>query len=255
MTSIEIKPSPEAAPGPASPKPAPAPRERSGKRHDKVVLRRHFDLLYWWAVWLYAGFAAAMTWSFGIPVTFGDKTVLMYPGAWLGVGFVAMLLFVAIFTAVRARGAMSLIMVLTVLVIGVVMFYTSAFGWIGDRLSLFRVHLNLGFYVAILAIMLPVWISTTLIFNRFTYYTFEAGRQVSVVRPLSGGVEAIAAHTLSIRRLPDDLFVHRLLGAPFFGTGDIEIGYTRPDGSAHKELINNVTQAGRKLNEINRLLH
>ena len=110
-----------------------------------------------------------------------------------------------------------------------------------------RIHLNQGFYVAVFAVMFPVWLLTTLIFNRFMYYVFEPGRQVTVVRPWSGGREAISAHTLQHRRLQDDLFVHRLLGAPFMGTGDIEISYTRPDGSVHKELVTNVTRASRKL--------
>ena len=238
--------------------PAPDGQQKTpivARRDRKVVLRKHFDLLYWWAVWGYAAFAAAMTSWFGETVIINAKPVKMYPAPWLGVGFLAVLLFVSIFTAVRARGAMSLIMVLIAAVVGILLQMTSSLGWLSEQLSLVRIHLNQGFYVAIAAVMIPVWLLTSFVFNRFTYYVFESGKQISIVKPWSGGREGIAAHTLSLRRLPDDLFVHRLLGAPFMGTGDLEIGYTRPDGSAHKELITNVTRAGRKLDAINAIMH
>lgn len=246
-----------------SPQPAPAgqtaPNQQSktpviARRDRRIVLRKHFDLLYWWAVWAYAAFAAAMTSWFGETIMINAKPVKMYPAPWLGVGFLAVLLFVAIFTAVRARGAISLIMVLVVCVIGFVLQLTNSFGWLSEQLGLVRIHLNQGFYVAVAAVMIPVWLLTSFVFNRFTYYVFESGKQISIVKPWSGGREGIAAHTLSLKRLPDDLFVHRLLGAPFMGTGDLEIGYTRPDGSAHKELIPNVTRAGRKLDAINQIM-
>jgi MFS family permease len=220
-----------------------------------VVLRKHFDLLYWWVVWLYAAFAAGMTYTFGETVTINGKGVKMYSEPWLAIGFLAVVLFVAIFTSVRARGAMSMILVFFIVGIAVAIHFANGWKSIFDWFPMLRLHINMGFYVAVFAILFPVWLLTTFFFNRLHYYRFKPGRQVSSVKMIGGGETNIAAHTFVTHKLDDDIFVHRVLGLwPLFGTGDIEISYARPDGSVHREVLENVINASSKLSKINDLL-
>ena len=82
---------------------------------------QHSDLLYWWVVWAYGLFCALLTWLRGTPVSLsqGHKSVLIYPGAWLGISFVMLMLFVLVFTNARARGVKSLVLFLVLTPFGV----------------------------------------------------------------------------------------------------------------------------------------
>jgi lysylphosphatidylglycerol synthetase-like protein (DUF2156 family) len=219
-----------------------------------VVLHKHFDLLYWWVVWLYAAMAAAMTYSFGDAVMINGKPVKMYSEPWLAVGFLAVLLFVAIFTSMRARGTMSMIFVLSIFAIAVSVHLL--YGWrpIFEVFPLLRLHINLGFYVAVFCILFPTWLLTTFVFNRLHSYHFKPGRQLSTVKLIGGGETNIATQNLVTKRLDDDIFVHRVLGLwPLFGTGDIMITYQQPGGGVHYEIVENVVRASAKLKRIEAL--
>ena len=87
---------------------------------EKVVVYQHSDLLYWWVVWAYGFLCAALTAVRGVPVTLaqGHKAVLIYPGAWMGISYVMLVLFVLVFTNARARGVKSLVLFLLLVVIG-----------------------------------------------------------------------------------------------------------------------------------------
>jgi hypothetical protein len=220
-----------------------------------VVLHKHFDLLYWWVVWFYAAMAAVITYTFGDIVVINGKGVKIYSEPWLAVGFLTVVLFVAIFTSVRARGTMSMILVLSIFAVAVIVHL--AYGWrpIFELFPLLRLHINLGFYVAVFAVLFPVWLSTTFFFNRLQAYHFKPGRQVSSVKLIGGAETNIATNNFVTNRLGDDIFVHRVLGLwPLFGTGDIEITYQRPGGGVHHEVIENVVRATAKLQKINALL-
>ena len=41
-----------------------------------------------------------------------DKVVLFHPSPWLGISFIALILFVAVFTNVRARGVYSFMLIM-----------------------------------------------------------------------------------------------------------------------------------------------
>ena len=135
-----------------------------------VALRKHYDLLYWWAIWLYAGVAWFITGAAGTVVNFGTKDIRIYSGPALGVGFVFLLLFVAVFTSIRARGAMSAILLLVLLLIGVVMYLTGFMGYAIARFPDLRVHMNQAFYGVIFTVLFPTWLLTTFVFNRMNYF-------------------------------------------------------------------------------------
>ena len=88
---------------------------------ERLIVYQHSDLLYWWVVWAYGFFCAALTVAArqaGRRSRTDGRPVLIYPGAWLGISFVVLVLFVLIFTNARARGVKSLVLFLLLVVIG-----------------------------------------------------------------------------------------------------------------------------------------
>jgi hypothetical protein len=61
----------------------------------------------------YGLFCALLTWAQGDTFTIGGgKSLLIYLGAWLGVSFALLLLFVALATTVKARGIGAILLIL-----------------------------------------------------------------------------------------------------------------------------------------------
>jgi hypothetical protein len=223
---------------------------------ERLVVYEHSDLIYWWVVWGYGFFCAVLTRVQGKEISLeGTRSVLMYPGAWLGISFVMLVLFVLTFTTLRARGVISLLLFLILVTTGlIVQFY---FGW--DQLLSFAplllVHMNLAFYLLFSGILLVVWLFAILVRDRLTRYEFARG-SISKRVALSEGSESFTSPQIEVARESDDIFVHRLLGLAFlgFGTGDIRVRFSTPGSGQHVYLIKNVWRAGRVEREINRLL-
>jgi len=79
----------------------------------EVRVYPHSPILYWWVVWAYGFFCALLTWAQGETFTIGGgKPLLIYPGAWLGVSFTLLLLFVVLATTVKARGIGAILLIL-----------------------------------------------------------------------------------------------------------------------------------------------
>ena len=123
----------------------------SRRQDGSVRVYQHSNLLYWWPIWVWGYVCAGLTYLQGIGVgelaASRDKTVLFHPSPWLGISFIGVVLFVAVFTNVRLRGVYSFVLIL---VVGLVYWLVAhvpgiehALGW----LSLLRVHLNLAFYL------------------------------------------------------------------------------------------------------------
>ena len=208
---------------------------------ERLVVCEHSDLIYWWVVWGYGFLCALLTRVQGKEISLeGTRSVLMYPGAWLGISFVMLVLFVLTFTTLRARGVISLLLFLILLTTGlIVQFY---FGW--DQLLSFAplllVHMNLAFYLLFSGTLLVVWLFAIFVRDRLTHYEFARG----------------SISKIEIARDSDDIFVHRLLGLAFlgFGTGDIRVRFSTPGSGQHVYFLKNVWRAGRVEREINRLL-
>ena len=101
-------------PGKRAAEAAPSPRRRrwfARKQHGELRIYQHSNLLYWWPIWAYGYLCAVLTYVQGIGVrelaATTDKVVLFHPSPWLGISFIALILFVAVFTNVRARGVYS----------------------------------------------------------------------------------------------------------------------------------------------------
>src|SRR5439155_25147219 len=101
-------------PGGKPSQPLPARRKRrwfSRRQEGELRIYQHSNLLYWWPIWAYGFLCAALTYVQGIGVgelaASQGKVVLFHPSPWLGISFIALILFVAVFTNVRARGVYS----------------------------------------------------------------------------------------------------------------------------------------------------
>src|SRR5438105_7980172 len=143
---------------------------------ERLVVCEHSDLIYWWVVWGYGFLCALLTRVQGKEISLeGTRSVLMYPGAWLGISFVMLVLFVLTFTTLRARGVISLLLFLILLTTGlIVQFY---FGW--DQLLSFAplllVHMNLAFYLLFSGTLLVVWLFAIFVCCWLTHYVFACG--------------------------------------------------------------------------------
>src|SRR5437870_13664835 len=101
-------------PGKRAAEAAPSPRRRrwfGRKQEGELRIYQHSNLLYWWPIWAYGFLCAALTYVQGIGVgelaASQGKVVLFHPSPWLGISFIALILFVAVFSYVRARGVSS----------------------------------------------------------------------------------------------------------------------------------------------------
>lgn len=229
---------------------------QAGTHAERLVVYEHSDLLYWWVVWSYGFLCALLTRVQGKEILLeGTRPVLVYPGAWLGISFVMLVLFVLTFTTLRARGVMSLVLFLVLLATG--LFVQIFYGW--DQLlgfvPLLLVYMNLAFYLLFSGILLVVWMFAILVHDRLTSYEFGRGSISKRVALGEGGENSTSPQVETARR-SDDIFVHRILGLAFlgFGTGDIEVRFSTPGSGQRLYVLRNIWCAGRVEREINRLI-
>jgi len=221
----------------------------------RMIVYEHSDLLYWWVVWAYGLFCALLTWLSGksMAISEGHRPVLMYPGAWMGLSFVTLVLFVLVFTTLRARGVKSLVLFLVIIVTGLVV--QIYYGWdqVLSVVPLLLVYMNLAFYALFSTALLLAWLFATFISDRLSYYEFAPG-SISKKVALSEGSENFSSPQIQTTRLSDDIFVHRVLGLGFlgFGTGDIVVRFSTPGSGERVYALKNVWRAGRVEREINR---
>jgi hypothetical protein len=129
----------------------------------------------WWVVWAYGFVCAGLTYVWGIGIKelavgtrSADKGILFHPSPWLGLSFIGLILFVIIFTNVRARGVYSIVLLLltaaTIWAVQKIPGIETAYGWV----NLLRVHLNLAFYLTFSALLTLVWFFIIFLVDRFT---------------------------------------------------------------------------------------
>lgn len=227
----------------------PARRGWFSRRQERELrIYQHSNLIYWWAVSAYGYFCAAVTYFGGIGIkqlaASDDKEILFHASPWLGISFIAVTMYVIVFTNVRARGVYSFVLLLLA---GAVIYGTSripgidlAKNWAG----LLRIHLNLGFYLAFSSVLALLWVFVIVLIDHFTWWRFSPGQVIE--EHLVGHATGHAYNTegMVVRRLPDDFFRHRILGLGLIGlgTGDFVV---RPANDQPFE-IHNVWRASRK---------
>ncbi|KAB2913129.1 MAG: hypothetical protein F9K29_16850 [Hyphomicrobiaceae bacterium] len=234
----------------AAAKKAPAPVAVPLKAGQEVRIFQHSNLLYWWIVWFYGFICAGLTYMYGIGIkelagtAAPDKTVLYYPSPWLGTSFLALLVFVIMFTNIKARGVYSFVVLMLIGFAAGIIQYTLGWERVFTWMPLLRIHLNLAFYLTFSITLLAVWLIGIFLIDRFTYWRFVPGQFIEEHRLGQGLGQTYNTEGMVIRRLPDDLFRHKILGLRFLGlgTGDLVV---KP---AHADAVqlDNVWHASKK---------
>jgi hypothetical protein len=150
-------------------------------------------------VWGYGFFCALLTRALGKEMLLeGTRPVLVYPGAWLGISFVMLVLFVLTFTTLRARGVMSLVLFLILFTTGLIV--QIYYGWdqVLSFVPLLLVYMNLAFYVLFSAILLVVWMFAIFVHDRLTSYEFRRG---SIGKRVTFGEAVRVIHRRKLRLL------------------------------------------------------
>lgn len=232
------------------PQQAPATSTRSSTASKPKVrdlrVYQHSNLAYWWAVWMYGFICAGITYLQGVGIRElaarsegAEKVILFHPSPWLGLSFIALILFVVVFTNVRARGVYSVVLLLltaaAVWSVQKIPGIQTAYGWV----NLLRVHLNLAFYLTFSVLLMGIWLFVIFLVDRFTWWRFSPGQVIEEHRVGQATGHAFNTEGMIIQRLPDDLFRHRVLG---FGTGDFVV---KP-ASGDTFEIHNVWRANKK---------
>ncbi len=237
---------------------AEASTHRSVDLGEKLIVYQHSDLLYWWVVWAYGFLCAALTAVRGMPVTLaqGHKAVLIYPGAWMGISFVMLVLFVLVFTNARARGVKSLVLFLLLVVIGLSVQMTVGWTEILQYFPLLLVHMNLAFYLLFSGVLLAAWLFVIFGSDHSVLLGVRAQLDRHEILVQRTRAESYTSPQVQTSRQSDDIFVHRLLGLWFlgFGTGDIEVRFSTPGPGQKVYFLKNVWRAAHVEKEINRLV-
>src|SRR5207244_1549744 len=98
-----------------------------------------------------------------------DKALLVHQSPWLGLSYVALMLFVLIVTHLRARGQQILIFGLIVIIIVGAVSGTIGWNYVFNKLSLLRVHMNMAFYLSVSIVLFGAWLLSCFVFNFFSY--------------------------------------------------------------------------------------
>lgn len=161
-------------------------RAEAASRHEaalrEVRLVAHSNILYWWIVWLYGFVCALGTQINNIVVPFGAKQIKFFPDAWLGISYISLVLFVIVFTNVRARVLHTFIIaaVLALALVGVEWQWglSSFFKFVPEL----KVQMNLAFYVVISTGLLIIWLIVVFGIDKLTYWRFAGGQVVETHR-------------------------------------------------------------------------
>ena len=244
MTATKSEPKPVAAAPPAM-------------DSERLVVHQHSDLIYWWVVWAYGLACALWTWLGGeyVTVSPGHKQVLIYPHAWMGISFVFLVLFVLVFTNARARGVKSLVLFLSLTVLGLVVQLTAGWTEILQYFPLLLVYMNLAFYLLFSGVLLAAWLFVVLGTDHSVYWEFGPN-SIAKKYWFTDAAESYTSPQVETSRQSDDIFVHRLLGLWFlgFGTGDIEVRFSTAGSGQKVYFLRNVWRAAHVEKEINRLV-
>ena len=234
-------------------KPAPLMPGTSGR----LVVYQHSDLLYWWVVWAYGFLCALITRLAGDAITLSGQTkpIYIYSGAWLGISFVGLVLFVLVFTNARARGVKSLVLFLVLAVGGLLVQIFQGWNEVLTIFPLLLVHMNLAFYLLFSGVLLAAWLIVVLGTDRSVYWEFGPN-SIAKKYWFTDAAESYTSPQVETSRQSDDIFVHRLLGLWFlgFGTGDIEIRFSTAGSGQKVFALKNVWRAAHVEREINRLV-
>jgi hypothetical protein len=238
-----------------SPQLAAAPKPIEPEKLQSLLVYKHSNFFYWWVVWAYGFFCAILTLVDGHKVDelFEGKALYVYPRAWLGISFVALLLVVIFFTNYRVKGANSFIMILGLGLLAFAMYYLGLWAVVFNAFPSLLIFMNLAFYVSVSAALLLMWLFATFVLDRLTYWEFTPG-QVTERHRWGEGSQSYDAHGAHLDRVADDILINRLLGLQWLGIGTADLRLTTAGAERRTFVIENVWNANRLDKQIRELI-
>ena len=231
---------------------AKARREAAALREVRLVA--HSNILYWWIVWLYGFVCAAGTQINHILVPFGGKQIKFFPEAWLGLSYIALVLFVVVFTNVRARVLHTFIIAAILALALVGLEWQWGLGSIFKFVPELRVQMNLAFYMVTSTCLLIIWLIVVFGIDPLTYWRFAGGQVVETHRLGNAAGNVYDTRGMLMRRQPDDFFRHKLLGLGFLGLGTGDLVFRPAMAGSEAFVIENVWRSNEQQKRIERLL-
>jgi hypothetical protein len=232
-------------------------------QEEAIKIYSHSPILYWWPVWAvcflmalwtyidnyHAAFVPENTVVEGNQIIAPEGTALEAPvvhvarSRWPGVVFVFALLFAVYVSNASLRGPWALfgLAVLAALVL--------LFNWLDwwtpvyRSLSLLRLHLNLGAYLAIGVPLFLMWAVTVFLFDLRTYVVFTTG-QVRVRDELGEAEKVYDTGSVSFEKEPYD-WLRYVVG---FGAGDLVVRVGGPQAQLY--YLPNVIRVGAKMRRV-----
>lgn len=229
-------------------------KARSNAAPREVRLVAHSNLIYWWVVWLYGYVCALATYVNHIVVPFGTKQIKFFPEAWLGLSYIAIVLFVVVFTNVRARVLHTFIIaaVLSLALIGIE--WQWGLGSIFRFVPELKVQMNLAFYMVASTGLLIIWLIVIFGIDHLTYWRFAGGQVMERHRLGNAPGNVYDTRGMLMRRLPDDLFRHKILGLGFLGLGTGDVVFKPSVQGSEPFVIENVWRCSEQQRRVERLL-
>lgn len=234
-------------------------RAEAAARHEAAALREvrlvaHSNILYWWIVWAYGYLCALGTQINHIVVPFGAKQIKFFPDAWLGISYIALVLFVVVFTNVRARVLHTFIIaaILALALVGVE--WQWGLGSFFKYVPELKVQMNLAFYVVFSTGLLIIWLIVVFGIDKLTYWRFAGGQVVESHRLGNAAGNVYDTRGMLMRRQPDDFFRHKFLGLGFLGLGTGDLVFRPAMAGSEPFIIENVWRSNEQQRRIERLL-
>lgn len=220
----------------------------------EVRLVAHSNMLYWWVVWLYGYICALATYVNHVVIPFGGKQIKFFPEAWLGISYAAVVLFVIVFTNVRARVLHTFIIAAVLALSLIAIEWQWGLGSVFSFVPEIRVHMNLAFYMLMSTGLLIIWIIVVFGIDQLTYWRFGGGQVVERHRLGNAAGHVYDTRGMLMRRSPDDFFRHKLLGLGFLGIGTGDVVFKPAAAGSEPFLIENVWRSNEQQRRIERLL-
>lgn len=220
----------------------------------EVRLVAHSNILYWWIVWLYGYVCAFAIYINNVSVPFDGKQLKFFPEGWLGVSYVAVVLFVIVFTNVRARVLHTFIIASVVALALVGMEWQWGLGSVFRFVPEIKLQMNLAFYMMMSTGLLAIWAVVVFFIDHLTYWRFGGGQVIE--RHRLGNAAGVVYDTrgMLMRRAPDDLFRHKLLGLGFLGLGTGDVVFKPASPGSDPFIIENVWRSNQQQRRIEHLL-
>lgn len=233
---------------------AAAHAQRRAGSAGEVRITAHSNMLYWWVVWVYGYLCALAIEINHVGIELSGKTIKFHTSAWLGLSFLALVLFVIVFTNVRARTVHTFLIALTLALVAVGVEWTYGLGRLFHWLPELVVQMNLAFYVVFSTALMVLWLIVVFGIDAFTVWRFNSGQVVETHRLGQAAGHVYDTRGMLMRRLPGDFFRHKVLGLGLIGLGTGDLMFRPAAPGAEPFILENVWRVNRKQKSIERLI-